>query len=110
MDVSPFERILVCWKVSGPSGGQVVCELGRTADGLELRSSRRGDAILRTERVRNITEAFDLAARWKTAYAPQGGAVSTPELARPRPSSGPRTILEQRARYRHGGDLRRLPD
>ena len=109
-DSTPFTRILVCWRSSIPGHGQIVCELGRKATGLELRSGRLGEDVLQTASVRNMTEAFELAERWRAAYARRtdGATHSTP--ARPRPSSNQPTILEQRAKYRRAGDLRRMSD
>jgi hypothetical protein len=105
-----FARILVCWRMSIPGTGEIVCELGRTAAGLELRSGRPGEAVLRTASVPNMTEAFELAERWKTSYARQSDPPSSPTQPPRRSASDHPTILEQRARYRRGGDLRRMSD
>ena len=40
-----------------------MCELGRKATGLELRSGRLGEDVLQTASVRNMTEAFEVAER-----------------------------------------------
>lgn len=109
-DPTLFDRILVCWRYPVSGGSQVVCELGRTVAGLELRSGRLGDAVLRTAPVRNMTEAFELAARWKSAYARHAESAASPAPSTPRPSPSQPTILEQRAKYRRGGDLRRMSD
>jgi|SRR5689334_14830772 hypothetical protein len=110
-DPEHFARILVCWRSEPAGSGQIVCELGRTADGLELRAVRPGDAVLRTAAVHNMTEAFELADRWKAELSRRLPLHSSPaSFARPRTSSGQPTILEQRAKYRRGGDLRRMAD
>lgn len=109
-----LQPIMVCWKLVSPNHQPLRCELGRSADGLQLSCVRddTGNAV-RVERVESIARALELAAVWKDAYAKGSASVAEPP---PRPvhvrtaPDRPLTILERRAQKRVPGDLRRMPD
>jgi hypothetical protein len=96
-------RILVCWRLRDRRGADVICELSRTDQGLQLQCHETGQAeAIRVATVTTVADGVALALVWKKAYDAAGGAA--------RATGRPQTILERRAAKRVSGDLRRVPD
>jgi L-alanine-DL-glutamate epimerase-like enolase superfamily enzyme len=101
-------RILIYWTLVATSGDTVVCELCRTADGLEVRCMSHAPSPIRRAPVASAMEASALAAAWKDMYL--AGEWSEKrfddEPVEATAAAGPRTVFEERVKQR--GTLRRV--
>jgi hypothetical protein len=73
MDIEPLLRY---WTLQSPEGHVAICELVRTARGLEVRCDRTGEGAeadaARAEAIRAVTDALNLAEAWKASYLAKG--------------------------------------
>ena len=61
------------WRLAGPEGRVLVCELCRTKTGLEVRCGYEGNELLRSQRTSSAAAAYCVATAWKSVALEQDG-------------------------------------
>ena len=73
------EPLLRYWTLQSPAGDVAICELVRTAKGLEVRCDWTGAGaqarVARAAAIGTISDALNLAESWKASYVLQGWVV-----------------------------------
>jgi hypothetical protein len=65
-------RIVVCWRLVDFTGNCLVCELRRTADGLQVCCLRPNGDADRVESIDDARSGIILAEQWKAWYLADG--------------------------------------
>jgi hypothetical protein len=98
-------RIVVYWTLFAPGRAPLVCDLCRTATGLELQCGS-GSNLRRTS-LRDAADALATAQAWKNAYITEDGySEYAPDVDHGR-ADETATALQKRAKRQRGADLRR---
>ena len=65
-------RIVVCWRLVDCTGNCLVCELRRTADGLQVCCLHPNGEADRVESIDDARSGIILAEQWKASYLTEG--------------------------------------
>jgi hypothetical protein len=65
--------VVTYWRLVNPAGQVLICELCRTAVGLEVRCGYEGQELLRAQRASSAAAAFCVARAWHQVAVEQNG-------------------------------------